>query len=1650
MLLESFVWEVEVMKRIHFLSVSVVLCFVMTSIVLLSASASHAGVTHINAAFGTNNDGLITDTTAYWPANGIGGTVEFHSRTCTATSHGNCTNYSYSWTEMNSGNNTAQSPYSSTPEFRVTPNNGFRIKFIRYAQYSESHWSWGDSISSWTQIAISDQTVANTINLSNIDTSDTYYALWVCFEAVSTNYTVTATVYQDATPTTCQANSFVTQIGSVTGNSVYTLNTSVASGNTVTVKYVAGSGCEVQDVLFNGNSVGAQSSPYTTTSTIIGTSTIVIKFRPVSYIITSSINAASPGYASGTGLATSGTISPMGATSVGKTASQMFTITPATGYRILNVRVTDTNVAGYTNKDLGSISNQYGTSYTFNNVTADGTLIVTFAVDSTTLDNYCQTPQFLSSQTNLKPNVLIIFDTSGSMGDSAYSINNASYSSSKTYYGYYDTTKMYKITSSTVHTINSAGLNKAAACSSQSTNNICSGNELNFRNMKKVDVIRKILMGGKVKDRTATTKYLVTNNSKEVEYGADLPTGIVQKLKDKVRFGLMVFNDNNNSVASMGGGDGGRIVTQLGPTITAGTSLTDAATAVDAHVSTLVAVMEGSDTNPGGNTPLGESLYEAIRYFEAKPSAYNTGVDYGTMDPIEYPCQKHFILLITDGQPTSDGNVPGQSGSNVTDSAFTTWWNTAKTKAVKPTVTTDSFLSVAAFYAHVNDLRSATVGKTSILGKQSLTIFTIYTFGDGSGTSILQEAAKFGGFNDLDESGTAGYMVPDQLKEYHAAGTTDAPNTDPDNYYEASEGDVLETNITQAMSDILAKVASGTAASILSNSEGSGANLLQAVFYPNKIFKNATEVNWIGEMQNLWYYVDPFLSNSSIREDTDYTSGSHVLNLKSDYVTRFYFNDSDTLAELKQDTNGDGAGETIRATDVNPDDVKSIWRAGKLLWARTAERTIHTSLDGLSLYTPVADSTPPKGGFYSGGTRATGLIPYLQAADLAEAQKLIDYIRGTDQTGYRSRTVSLVANTATVTNPANVWKLGDIISSTPRIQSTIKLHTYNLDTPAGYGDKSYSAFINTAEYKKRGMVYVGANDGMLHAFKLGTLSVSGSSITGDTKAILSGTGLGEEQWAYIPRNALPYLKYYADPNSYKHIYYVDGPTVLLDAAIAKPSACTSSDYTDCLKDETGGNNWKSVLIGSMGLGGASRIKGNGCTNGSGGTCVKTPIYEPVPISSTTGYTGNNSAKGVGYSSYFALDITGQYFNSSTGVLENQPTLKWEFSHPELGYATSGAAIVRISAKKTVPDPANPSQTISVADTTKNGKYFAVFASGSTGPIDEVAHQFLGRSDQNLKLFVVDIGATGALTEGTNFWVIDTGITQAFGGSMVNASIDTDRWKKTTDGNYQDDALYVGYAQYNSSENNSEGHNWTKGGVIRLITKEDINPANWRTSTVISGVGPVTSGVSRLQDRKNHKLWLYFGSGRFYFGGDDPSNRRYIMGVTDSCYMANDSMNKECAATPPAVLTMSDLKQQDTIGALSSEKGWYITLDAESTATSMGAERDITDPVALTNGLVQFTTFKPTSDVCKFGGDSYVWGVKYDTGGAAPVATLDSKVLVQVSTGAFEEVTLRTALTAKDGRKMGTPMVGKPPSDPPPIISNAGNKPPKKILHLQEK
>ena len=135
------------------------------------------------------------------------------------------------------------------------------------------------------------------------------------------------------------------------------------------------------------------------------------------------------------------------------------------------------------------------------------------------------------------------------------------------------------------------------------------------------------------------------------------------------------------------------------------------------------------------------------------------------------------------------------------------------------------------------------------------------------------------------------------------------------------DGQELEDAIRNALSTILKRASSGTAASVLASGEGSGANLVQAVFYPRRRFGNEI-INWTGENQNFWYYIDPFFSNSSIREDT---VSDKTLNLVEDYVSQFYF---DTVAQITkarrfQDTDGDGSGDTA----VNPPIASKTSRA---------------------------------------------------------------------------------------------------------------------------------------------------------------------------------------------------------------------------------------------------------------------------------------------------------------------------------------------------------------------------------------------------------------------------------------------------------------------------------------------------------------------------------------------------------------------------------------------------------------------------------------------------------------------------------------------------------------------------------------------------
>ncbi|PCJ17654.1 MAG: pilus assembly protein, partial [SAR86 cluster bacterium] len=125
--------------------------------------------------------------------------------------------------------------------------------------------------------------------------------------------------------------------------------------------------------------------------------------------------------------------------------------------------------------------------------------------------------------------------------------------------------------------------------------------------------------------------------------------------------------------------------------------------------------------------------------------------------------------------------------------------------------------------------------------------------------------------------------------------------------------------------------------------------------------------------------------------------------------------------------------------------------------------------------------------------------------------------------------------------------LGDIVNSDPKFVSV---------PTGGYADdleaKSYNAFI-TANASRDGVVYVGANEGMLHGFSEAT---------------------GEEVLAYIPHAVYENL-YELTTEDYEHRYFVDGGPNIIDVYMANTN------------DPDSGTNgvWKTVLAGGLGGGG---------------------------------------------------------------------------------------------------------------------------------------------------------------------------------------------------------------------------------------------------------------------------------------------------------------------------------------------------------------------------------------------------------------------------------------------------------------------------------
>ncbi len=895
------------------------------------------------------------------------------------------------------------------------------------------------------------------------------------------------------------------------------------------------------------------------------------------------------------------------------------------------------------------------------------------------MENYCASPAFLGQ--NIAPNIMVVLDNSGSMCFQAYGGGyNPSQFEAGVYYGYFDGNTNYRYNGSkwvpTSEPMNNATLDHP----------IAKGSFLNWATMRRVDVAKKVLIGGKAIPRTYEGNEHVTlygelcpkkrfakkpytndpdllqpisyqdctfgmpkNSNAElhitcsggvvhrfktiVDQGTTDARGVIDELASQVRFGLTFFKSNT---------EGGRI--EKYNRFNAGAEMVPSITQMA----------------PGTWTPLAETLYEVVRYFR-QDNPYYTGAagfspgsgDFtGTdifRDPFAYKftdidptlsdqyvrCAKSFVLFLTDGESTKDRNIPSAlRGKSAEGGLRPDGKRYAGTDVGQPySYDGSDYMIDVAYWARTEDMRpgnetdTPTTWRKSLPGMQNIVLYPVFLF--GSGSTMLKDAAIYGGFADLKDIAGNTNNMPDCnirpaecFRDSNGNGVIETDGSDlPLTYYESSDGYILERDLKKVIMEMLDRATSGTGASVLGSQEGAGVVALQSVFYPQRTFKSFQDLTWIGDVMNYWYYLDPYLGNTQVREDslregTDYT----LLDLKNDFIADFRFdaspNQQKTFVDRCRDDDGNGSCDTA-AGSVVIEESKPIWRAGlSLWWTEPSDRTIWTSLDGVN-FLPFETVNAPY------------LKDYLGQSDDLSAGATVEYVRGQDgmklcsisrtpcfvetdcsvsgevcaSTRSRTATIKVCSTSKTLcetdadcgsfggicAEETHTWKLGDIVSSTPRLLGPSPLNNYDQGIPRGYNDWSYEEFITTNAYKERGTVFAGSNDGMFHAFKLGKLLHDWSGKEWWQIGRIEGSvgtpgSIGTENWAFIPRNALPYLQYLSRED-YDHIYTVDGPVVVADISIHVTNPIIpGASYWEYPKTK---DSWRTVVVSSMGIGGAT-------------------------------------------------------------------------------------------------------------------------------------------------------------------------------------------------------------------------------------------------------------------------------------------------------------------------------------------------------------------------------------------------------------------------------------------------------------------------------
>lgn len=563
--------------------------------------------------------------------------------------------------------------------------------------------------------------------------------------------------------------------------------------------------------------------------------------------------------------------------------------------------------------------------------------------------------------------------------------------------------------------------------------------------------------------------------------------------------------------------------------------------------------------------PVSEMYAESLKYFRklAATPSYSSGLNDRMVDgfpvitdwddPMQYACQKNFIIGIADSNTHKDKNLSGNTRRTNEPAALpagadpgynvVAWTDSVGNAETPPILNFGSYnnccdgsgyLAGLAFYARTTDLRTDEPFMNNLNGPQTVSTYFVDVREAGSwGTSgdprnQLWLAAKFGGFTDSNKDGI--FQPATDAWANTGAGTVQGYPV-PKNYFAASEPDRLVSGLRDAINDINALNGAG-AGSGLATTNVSETSTTDGIYQAK--FDTA---NWSGTVR-----------------------GSLVASV-------------------------DDATGTITRTDR--------WDAGAMLdtllisankW--DTDRFIVTAVPGAS---PLGKPFR----FINLSTAQKAALGPVAPAN--EREDVLKFLRG-DST-FHEKTA------AGIDKPGGKYRtrksfLGDIVDSEAIFVGAPSADYIDALNPG------YLAYKSSKATRKK-MVYVGANDGMLHAF--------------DGSVAASGTG-GKEVFAFVP-NAM-----YQGPSLPTATPSVDGI-----AALAKPSYnhryyvnatgdARDVDFNKTVGESGASPDWRTIYVSGLGKGGRS---------------------------------------------YFALDVTDpDAFTTEANVASK---VMWEFSDLDMGY-----------------------------------------------------------------------------------------------------------------------------------------------------------------------------------------------------------------------------------------------------------------------------------------------------------------------------------------------------------------------------------------------